>query len=62
MRIRSILGWTVGLTAALIASSVTGLAFGYPVLHSVPEDPTVVLTILGGAGLAWQYARSRARR
>ena len=28
--------------------------------HS-PENPSLVLALLGTAGLAWQYARSRTR-
>ena len=63
MRMRSILGWTLGLLGALMASSGTGLAVGYPVLSvPVPEDPTIVLTVLGGAGLAWQYFRTRTHK
>ena len=57
------MGWALGLFVALMASPVTGLALGYPVLRpTVPEDPTIVLTVLGGAGLAWQYVRARARK
>ena len=29
--------------------------------HS-PENPTIVLGLLGGVGLAWQYYRSRGAR
>ena len=64
MRIRSLMGWTLGLLVAFMATSGTGLALGYPVLSPapVPEDPTIILTVLGGAGLAWQYFRSRLRK
>lgn len=68
MKIRSIPGWTVGILIVLICSAVKGLAFqAGPALHPtfgapIPEDPTLVLAILGGAGVAWQYFRSRARK
>ena len=63
MSIRSLLGWTLGLVVAFMATAGTGLALGYPVLSpAVPEDPTMVLVALGGAGVAWQYFRSRARK
>lgn len=64
MKMRSIAGWSLGILVALMASAVTGLAFGHAPLglSEVPEDPTMILVALGGAGMAWQYFRSRARK
>jgi hypothetical protein len=64
MKIRAILGWALGILVVLMSSAVTGLAFRNTAsfTQSVPEDPTAVLVALGGAGLAWQYLRSRVRK
>jgi hypothetical protein len=63
MKMRLIASLTLGTLAVLVACASTGLAFTYPALEPrIPEDPTIVLTIMGGAGVAWQYFRSRARK
>jgi hypothetical protein len=64
MKIRSILGWALGALVVLMSSAVPGLAFRNTasITLSAPEDPTAVLIALGGAGLVWQYFRSRARK
>jgi hypothetical protein len=63
MRIRSILGCTLCTLVVLMSFAGTGLALANPLTFvHVPEDPTAVLVALGGAGLAWQYLRSRVRK
>jgi hypothetical protein len=64
MKMRLIASLTLGTLAILVACASTGLALTYPTLvpPTIPEDPTVVLAVLGGAGVAWQYFRSRARK
>jgi len=37
------------------------LAFGMR-LAPIPEDPSLVLGLLGGAGLAWQFYRAKFRK
>ncbi len=61
MKMRSIAVWTLGAFVVLMSTAVPVLAFTRPMM-SVPEDPTMVLVALGGAGVAWQYFRSRARK
>jgi hypothetical protein len=63
MRIRSIAGWTLAALIVLVSSAVPVWAFTRPMLVPAgPEDPTMVLVALGGAGVAWQYFRSRVRK
>lgn len=68
MKLSSIAGRMLAILIVLTSSAVTGLALqaGSALNHSfvapVPEDPTLALAILGGAGLAWQYFRSRSRK
>ena len=60
---RSIAVWSLGTLIALMFSTVPAWALVYPRLAFVgPEDPTMVLLALGGAGMAWQYFRSRIRK
>jgi hypothetical protein len=59
---RSVAVWALGILVVLTASAVPLWAFKAPVFIGLPEDPTMVLVALGGAGLAWQYFRSRARK
>jgi len=63
MKMRSLAGWALGVLVLTMSSSATALALAKPPLFSVvPEDPTMVLVALGGAGIAWQYFRSRVRK
>jgi hypothetical protein len=59
MRLISV--WALGILVVLSFSAVPIWAFTRPML-SIPEDPTMVLVALGGAGVAWQYFRSRVRK
>ena len=59
MKLRSIAGWSVVLLVVLVSTAGRALAGENP---GAPEDPTMVLVALGGAGMAWQYFRSRVRK
>jgi len=61
MKMRSFVVWALGTFIVLMSTAVPLLAFTRPMM-SIPEDPTLVLVALGGAGVAWQYFRSRVRK
>jgi len=64
MNFRSVTALACTMFVVLASSTSMGLAFVRPTLipSPVPEDPTMILVALGGAGIAWQYFRSRARK
>ena len=35
---------------------------GHNTCHTSPENPSLILALVGTAGVAWQYLRTRARR
>jgi len=46
---------------AMAALPLWSLAIGCNRGHPSPENPTIVLGLVGGAILMWQYARSGSR-
>lgn len=52
--------WATTLRVLVVICLLPPTAFGHG-RHS-PENPTLVLGLLGGASLFWQYVRSRTSR
>jgi len=54
--------WIVGLI--ILAAPALALAQGSScnAQHPTPENPTAVLAVIGGAGLAWRSLRARLGR
>jgi len=52
--------WASTLRVLVVICILPLAAFGHG--KKSPENPTVVLGLLGGASLFWQYVRSRTAR